>query len=89
MIIKKLSLQIKLLKRKNEKNNLNLKTMKITAQKISFEKEVIDLGDDVLYIEINGIQIQVKGEYLVLKTEESLILEPTSSNNILIKSKTR
>jgi len=63
--------------------------MKITAQKISFEKEVIDLGDDVLYIEINGIQIQVKGEYLVLKTEESLILEPTSSNNILIKSKTR
>lgn len=63
--------------------------MKITTQKISFEKEVIDLGDDVLYIEINGIQIQVKGEYLVLKTEESLILEPTSSNNILIKSKTR
>lgn len=61
--------------------------MKIKVQKIDFKKEDIDLGNDVLFIEVNGIQIQIKDGFLWLKAEESFIIQPIASNNILIKSK--
>lgn len=61
--------------------------MEILVQKIDFTKEKITL-DQALYIEINGLQIRIKNnQQIEIKSEDSLIIEPTSSNVVLIKEK--
>ncbi len=63
--------------------------MKIKVQKIDFTKEIVNLGDNVLFIEINGIQISIKDKRLMLKSNDSLVLEPCASNVVLINEKNK
>lgn len=60
--------------------------MEIIIKKIDFSTEVIT-AKDALYIEINGLQIRVKGSKIEVHSTNSLLIEPTSSNVVLIQEK--